>query len=143
METEYQMRILPEIIIPELTADGEYEVNITVPDAFKDLISIQFNGKTYDPTFVKGKYRIILSDLTSGVYDMEVKITDEYGYSLMEYTITNVFVKESGDNYNFTTDFSDEYLFNSTVIKYCYLPVGATGNVTVFIDNKEYGKILP
>ena len=140
METEYQMRILPEIIIPELTADGEYEVNITVPDAFKDLISIQFNGKTYDPTFVKGKYRIILSDLTSGVYDMEVKITDEYGYSLMEYTITNVFVKESGDNYNFTTDFSDEYLFNSTVIKYCYLPVGATGNVTVFIDNKEYGK---
>ena len=130
--------IVPEVNIPVLSKDGEFNITLTAPDTYNSDFTINFQGKTYNGDFIDGEAIITVSNLNAGRYTMEININNYMGDPEFNFDINNVAVRSSKDNYTFSIDMSKEYLYNSSEYFEYSLPAGADGNITVKIDDKAY-----
>ena len=130
--------VVPEIIIPVLSDSGEYNITLNVPEDYDNDFEIYFNHKRYYGSFYDGHAIITLFNLTEGVYDLEITVYNEWGGYDYEYEIPNVVVRTSATDYELYVNVDKFIVFNSTEYVYLSLPSGATGNVTVKIDNNLF-----
>ncbi|WP_458405217.1 Ig-like domain repeat protein, partial [Methanobrevibacter sp.] len=114
-------------------------INVTVNETAKGFIKITINGTDYYGRISDGIAQFNFTGLDVGLYE---NITVEYlGSNIFNVNSTNItFNVIKTDDYNITVK-ADEIKYGENATIEVILPISASGNVTIWIDNVPYENV--
>ncbi|WP_407424732.1 Ig-like domain repeat protein [Methanobrevibacter sp.] len=122
--------------VPDLTVVdyGNGTVVVVVGDNATGNVTVSVDGKNFTAEVINGTAVVELNNLTPGVHDVEVIYS---GDDTHNYTSTNSTVEapKYDSPINITVG---EVTEGETAVINVTVPEGASGNVTVYVDGKEY-----
>lgn len=130
-------------VVPNMKLDYQTAINVgedgvitvILPQSATGNVTIYINGTNKTEKVVNGTAKFIISDLEQGTYPFDVNYTGDGRYLASE--ISGELAVNKLSDHSLHIDAKDIYVGDDAIINVT-LPIDATGNVTIFIDGRNF-----